>query len=252
MEALFIHVEQYKAFSVLFRLNRMDSLRAVINDLKVFCYGGLSTLPMCIAGTMLLLGLFTTNYGMIFFLGGYLIGVPIIVFFVNKLLDVIGVSPLKKSRVCSLVVPFTAPYSEKGQAYSEAYEDDVLPYWIPMISFFSGYMMSNAGSLYTLQFSDSSANQSNVANRKTQALISFLTIFVFFIFILYFRSTMSCESLLQIVLSAIIFLGFGIGYFFLINTYGETRLTDIFGIANRVLMPSELNNGPVACAPVPS
>ena len=55
----------------------MDSLKTIIEDINVFIIGGIRSMPHTISGTMLLLGLFTANYAMLFFLLGFLVLTPI-------------------------------------------------------------------------------------------------------------------------------------------------------------------------------
>jgi hypothetical protein len=55
----------------------MESLKGIISDIRVFLYGGVLTLPLTIAGTLSILGLFTANYAVLFFLVGFLILTPL-------------------------------------------------------------------------------------------------------------------------------------------------------------------------------
>ena len=55
----------------------MESLKDIISDIRVFMYGGVLTLPLTIAGTLSILGLFTANYAILFCLVGFLILTPI-------------------------------------------------------------------------------------------------------------------------------------------------------------------------------
>ena len=61
-----------------------DTLRGIISDLHVFLYGGLRSLPFTLGGTMLILGLFTSNYAILFFLIGFLIAAPLATWVVNR------------------------------------------------------------------------------------------------------------------------------------------------------------------------
>jgi hypothetical protein len=61
-----------------------------------------------------------------------------------------------------------------------------------------------------------------------------------------------CEKWIGALLTAA---GFGTaGYYWydLLSKVGQGRLSDIFGIANRLLAPSAIQNGPIACVPIPS
>ena len=49
-----------------------DRLLDILKDMQVFVYGSIANLPLCIGSTMLLFGLFTCNYAMLFFGGEFL------------------------------------------------------------------------------------------------------------------------------------------------------------------------------------
>jgi hypothetical protein len=66
-------------------LIRMESLRDLLTDIHVLLRSGMTSLPLTIGGTMLLLGLCTANYAILFFLVGFLILVPSLVGGVNAL-----------------------------------------------------------------------------------------------------------------------------------------------------------------------
>ena len=51
----------------------LDTLKGIISDLHVFLYGGFRSLPLVMGGTMLILGLFTANYAILFLLLGFLL-----------------------------------------------------------------------------------------------------------------------------------------------------------------------------------
>lgn len=225
----------------------MESLRAVINDIKVFFYGGIMTLPLSIAGTMLIIGLFTANYGMIFFLCGYLIGVPLIVTLFNFIMRAFDFTRTGRSSNCGIIIPFTTLQNSSANSSANS-STDYISYWIPMVTFFIGYMLQNAVTLYLLEVSNDKSDPEAIQNRKSVALISFATIFIFSAIILYFRISTECDDILEIIVATIIFTLLGGTYYYLINIYGQSRLTDLFGIANRILKPNELNNGPLACA----
>ncbi len=59
-----------------------------------------------------------------------------------------------------------------------------------------------------------------------------------------------CETKTGGVITILAFSSLGYGWFKLLSSVGQDRLSDIFGIANRLLAPSALKNGPIACIPV--
>jgi hypothetical protein len=41
----------------------------------------------------------------------------------------------------------------------------------------------------------------------------------------------------------------GVSWYYALSSVGEDRLSDLFGIANRLLLPKVFRNGPIACLP---
>jgi hypothetical protein len=54
------------------------------------------------------------------------------------------------------------------------------------------------------------------------------------------------------IITTVTFVFLGNGWYKALSKVGEDRLSDLFGIANRLLPPSAINNAPIACIPVPS
>jgi len=239
----------------------MESLRDIISDIRIFLYGGITTLPLTIAGTLSILGLFTANYALLFFLVGYLILTPLGASILNLLIGLVFTgrtfNPFiaKKGDVCKLVIPFSTiktPYiSEEGMTVSSS--------WVAMISFFIGYVFTNGLELFSRNTQDStitvnttSASDINTqtSNRKSQAMIAMISTVIFAIIVLGFRFYSGCESTVGMILSTIVFIYFGNVWYKLLSKVGQDRLSDLFGIANRLLPPSAITNAPIACIPV--
>ena len=257
-----------------------DTLRGIISDLHVFLYGGLRSLPFTLGGTMLILGLFTSNYAILFFLIGFLIAAPLATWVVNRFIPLtwnagwyiayyislmfgkgiqqpgewLEMSYFKTQLgdVCKLVIPYLAT--------NDGAEVVISSEWMAMVSFFIGYVICNALQLYNTDMSNSaSINSANAADtemkvkkRKGQAMVALISIILFALIVLYFRMTEGCERAIGILLTTA---GFGTaGYYWydLLSMVGQGRLSDIFGIANRLLAPSAIKNGPIACVPIPS
>lgn len=235
----------------------MESLQAVISDIRVFLYSGIQTLPLSLAGTMLILGLFTANYAMLFFLVGFLVFVPVIHFITDALLfqGILPDSILTKSTdVCNIVVPFLNSNSSVESKYLGSQ-------WLSMISFFFGYMIHNSVKLLTrepeptraIEVTEKSVKEQDrkASYRKTQALVSMISMVVVACAIIVLRWSSGCEGLIGLVISIC---GYGLlGYlwYYLLSYTGQDRLSDLFGIANRLLAPGAIANGPVVCLPVP-
>lgn len=250
----------------------MDSLRDIISDIRIFLYGGILTLPLTIAGTLSILGLFTANYAMLFFLVGYLILTPLSALGLNIVLDAIfsgrSWNPFKAKwgDVCNVVIPFSQlPISSANTATnSKGTGTDatvVSSPWVAMVAFFIGYVFTNGLELYnretpantlTVTTKDASDLDKKVTNRKTQAIIAMVSTLVFALVVLGFRYYSGCESMLGMILTTFGFIFAGHGWYKVLSTIGEDRLSDLFGIASRLLPPSAINNAPIACVPVPN
>lgn len=232
--------------------SRMDTLQGVISDLRVFLYAGFQSLPLCVAGTFLIIGLFTSNYAMLFFLAGFLIAVPILHFGLDLLLRLILPTDWvhTTSDVCRIIVPFTNTAS--------ATTSQVTSQWMAMMLFFIGYMIRNGGKLMTrepeptagVELTETQVMELDrkASYRKAQAFVSLLTLVIVAAVLLIVRYRTGCES----ILGGIVSLGFGVGGYYwyeLLSAVGQDRLSDLFGVANRLLPPDAIVNGPVMCFP---
>jgi hypothetical protein len=221
-----------------------------VSDIRIFLYGGMTTLPLTIAGTMLLLGLFTANYAMMFFLLGYLLLSPLATIILNLLLPPNTLFPDVPSR-CQLT------YHNQKTADS-ASGGPLTTTWMSMVSFFLGYMINNASQLLSrespdeslLVTSDGATISKKILNRKSQALMSLISIVVFSIVVIYFRYSTGCDSILGIILTLVLSGTTGFVWYSILSLIGQNRLSDLFGIANRLLPPSAIQNQPIACMPV--
>jgi hypothetical protein len=237
----------------------MESLKNIISDIRVFLYGGILTLPLTIAGTMSILGLFTGNYAIMFFLLGFLIITPL----ASSIINIIGglgnfnIFKAKTSEICKLVIPFSTLNSSTGIESSSVISTP----WMAMISFFLGYLFTNSLALYSRETTDTQLNVTStassdlntmVSNRRSQAAVAMGSIILFGLILFGFRYYSGCESVLGMIITAIIFIFVGNGWYQALSKVGEDRLSDIFGIANRLLPPSAINNAPIACVPVAS
>jgi len=239
----------------------------LLEDLRVFIYGGIQTLPLTIAGLFLLLGLFAANYAYLFFLIGFLVITPIFTIIVNSvfepLADLIPFFNIKEKLTvkCSdqlqLVVPFG---SKTSNSSSSSTQFVVSSYWLSMMYFFFGYVITNAISILNRETvipenipeKEKENIRRKATNRKSSMVLSLITIALFAVVVLYFRYSKTCEStsLWSIVPTLLIFSSLGVAWYNILATTGQDRLSDIFGVANRLLSPDSLVNQPMACMPV--
>jgi hypothetical protein len=244
----------------------MDSLKDILTDIKILFTNGLQLFPLSIASTMLFIGLFTANYAMLFFLVGFLIVSPATAALINKLVDFICkamnlTSPfiVKDTNICRVAIPFTT-LANKTPSVPETV---VISEWMGMTLFFFGYMIMNG-----FQFIDkkspgdsdkSKIDESKIITRKTQAGLSIAAAILLLGFITYMRYNSGCESFMNeginwlsriiIIVVAVSFLGMGIGWYYALSSVGEDRLSDLFGMANRMLLPKVFGDKPIACLP---
>jgi hypothetical protein len=209
-----------------------DTLLALVDDFKVFVMAGIQTLPLTMAGTLLVLGFGTANYPMLFFLVGMLVVAPIVPFFVNLMFA----NESWRATGCGIV-----PGQDKY----------ILSQWIVMVNFFLGYMMTNAVKLYQLPAVEP-ADPQKTALRQSQCTMGMIVIALCMIVFFIIR-VLGCDSggrMALAVFAAIWGIGLGVGWYYLLNTSASGRLADLFGIANRLLSPSAFVNEPVGCVPV--
>ena len=235
-------------------LIRMESLRDLLTDIHVLLRSGMTSLPLTIGGTMLLLGLCTANYAILFFLVGFLILIPALVGGANALAAWMVWDFCKTSLhdVCNLVIPFHG--GPKGMIVATPEYILITP-WMTMMAFFLGYILQNAAVLYTRESPEVPIDETipdveaKTVTRKTQAIISLVTIVVFIVIVLKYRYDTGCEGALRILGASVVGGLLGVGWYSLLREVGQDRLSDLFGIANRLLPPSALANKPLACLP---
>ena len=238
-----------------------DRLLDILKDMQVFVYGSIANLPLCIGATMLLFGLFTCNYAMLFFLIGFLIAAPLVATAGNKLAEWLKLDMFlaNTSDVCGISTEFKTTPSATG-----AKEHVIISNWFAMMLFFGGYILMNAIQMVTRPEEvdnkiDSDKSQTGkLFNRTSQASTSVLIITLFLGAICVYRYQSQCESFINhswwlggiilIVLGAI-YISSGVGWYYLLSQMGEDRLSDLFGIANRLLPPGAFQKGPMACLP---
>lgn len=227
----------------------MDSLRGIISDLHVFLYGGIRTLPLTLAGTMVILGLFTANYAMMFFLVGFLIVIPFLSSALNALADTLvaafGIDAFKTktSDICNVVIP----YATLSNSSTVGGANVLCTTSFAMICFFLGYIMTNAVSLYQQPPKDG-ADPAMISNRKSHVILGMASIALFSLIMIGFRINSGCEpslgsiaGILVFVLGIVIFAGLGMGWYNILSVFTPSQpglLADLFGISSRILPES--------------
>jgi len=226
----------------------MDSLRGIISDLHVFLYGGMRTLPITLAGAMVILGLFTANYAMMFFLAGFMIATPIASGILNKIADYLVATfdldmfKAKTSDICKVVIPYSTMTNPSKVENTSIFCTTSYA----MICFFLGYMLTNAIALYKQPVEDG-ADPTKVSNRTSHAVLAIASIIVFGLICIGFRVYAGCEPTVGLVIGLIAFGALGYGWYNMLSKPSAGRLADLFGISNRILPASATSDKPMAC-----
>ena len=247
--------------------NTFNTLVDVMSDIRNFMYGGMVSLPLTISGTMLILGLFTANYAFLFFLLGFLVLTPLLSNTIDYLFKLV-LGPANEnslfkgyvSDICKMHIPYTTREKPVGVKLEQVSSST----WVAMISFFAGYLFINGFELYRsydsekgVEVPESEANgvKSKVLNRKSQVLFSMISIIVFFIFAMVYRFKSGCESKIGMIPIGMIptttfFTFLGYMWYKAFSSIAQDKLSDLFGIANRLLPSSAITNAPMACIPI--
>ena len=237
------------------------SLLTLLGDIKSFFIGGHQNLPLVLAGTFLILGLMSANYAMLFIVFGFVLVTPILSNIINLVVDTLllffppwlaDYFQIKNRDLCDIIIGF--PHTAK------AADDKATSFtttWLSMMVFILSYLMFNALALlnrdveYPPLATDDVKQQvdSGAGKRRTQAIISIFTITILTLFILGTRYASGCETAIGTVSTLLIFGGVGYGWYKMLSSVGQDRLSDIFGIANRLLGQGAMMNAPIACLP---
>lgn len=245
-----------------------STLRNIISDVNAFIYGGSIQLPMAIAGTFLILGFFTANYAMLFFLVGFLLLVPLAVHLLLNwpLSMVLGAVPSIRSLFSTKKSDMCGPmpnYKGVQNASKNNDEEITQPFstYVSMMSFFIGYLFTNALSMYTYstptnsitltstEQKDGTSVPESKTNRRVVTMMAMVLLIVFGIYLFYRRYSSSCDSIATIIVSIALFSYVGHGWYLALSGITEERVSDLFGMANRLLPPGAIANGPIACIP---
>lgn len=119
-------------------------------------------------------------------------------------------------------------------------------FWTAQLLFFTAYLIQNAITLYN-QESEVGADKRKVQNRKDQALTTIVVTSVIVPLLVLIRyNTTGCETAFGIVVSALVMIPLGIGWYKFAETCG-IRHADVFGIAGKMLSVSAKEPPPMMC-----
>ena len=269
-----------------------SNLFTVASDIRYFLLTGLKTIPLTIGGVMLLVGMLTANYGMLFFVSGMFVLAPLAAFLFNFLMSalfdrqglvagILGSAGSKMEISSSLrAILFSAKDKNvcnvagkwDGSDSDRTSIDLSVSYWITMTFFFVGYMLMNAVLLYLeptnypVATNDSTDAQGKSdpdafgkadagrTARRTQAVIAMIALSILTIIVLFTRLLMkgiagSCDGPVSFLIGLLGGGFLGVGWYYALSRVGNQRLSDVFGIANRLMIPMALVDKPYACLP---
>jgi hypothetical protein len=209
-----------------------NGLKVLIGHFKTFVYGGFDALDMSIGGTMLVLGLCTSNYAMMVFLFGYLIIVPIFGLGINFILKLLGINEFATH--------------------------------IGMSSYFISYLMFNAQTLYsyqgkkapedsTLDLPTGTNLDEKKDNRANKAISSmfYISIFALIMIIMEIYKIKNQPNIFITLIALVALVAFFVVittiYYFIVSLSSWRKHLDLFGISNRLLPNSALQDSQFAC-----
>jgi hypothetical protein len=235
------------------------SLFNIVSDVREFILAGARAFPTAFAATALFVGLFTANYAMLFFLIGLLILTPTLNAFLNWAFgSIFGAiygetvptwAMGNSTAICNVVLG--------DSDFSKSVSRQVISSWWALTVFIIGYLMTNALALYKLPVqypanasTDVQAQTDEKAMlRKSRAITALVVIAIAALILFAFRFASSCDSVFGLLVGALAFGSLSAGWFHTLSAVGQDRLSDLFGVANRLLSPFALANEPVACLP---
>ena len=230
------------------------NLFTMASDIKYFLLSGYQALPFVI-GTFSILGLYTAQFSMLFFLLGYLIIIPFLTLILN--FGASMVIPFKQKDVPWLlssdndICNMLSIPSEAGEETMKT----ILTPWLSMVTFFLGYIGMNAYSIlqkpveYPLKADAATkkATDNKAMLRRTQATVGLVVTAALAVFVLIMRTFVTgCDSIVGGILS-LGSVALGASWYVILSLGNDDRLSDVFGIANRLMTTSALNDAPYAC-----
>jgi hypothetical protein len=222
------------------------SIEAFVVRSREFLLHGFRMLPIIIAAFSFIIGIGQANMAFFFLFLGVAFIVPVTNMILNPIVGALfglGVPEyLFKIKGSGVGCPVFGEFANAG---------DTVSLWLASLVFFVTYFFINAYNLYNRP-SDPGAPDYKVDARQTQALMAMAIILLFGIAMLLYRFflTQGCESPLGMPVALLTFIPLAYYWYqYLVNCSGD-RLTDLFGVANRIMVePSSAGPGAV-CLPV--
>ena len=224
---------------------------SILATLRTSLLLGFKSLPLLLIGFIMFLAFGLGNMSLFVLLSGHIFIVPIITeIFHYCSAGSPNIALLVSNDISQLVpTPLGSPQTPVN----------VFPsYWMAHISFFFGYLLSNAVSMYRqepdlqlIQGASSDAVKASIstkiAARKEKALTLIISTTVFFILIAILRMIVTGAETFAGVSIAIIFLGMAGGAWYIIAELLGVTNSDVFGIAMQMMSPDSAATKPKTC-----
>jgi hypothetical protein len=217
------------------------------------------SLPVLLAGSILVLGLAQGNFNLLFFFTGMFIITPLATVLLNLAVGLLfTIWPFKNidklfwqseyanAEQCTL---FATP--SKGQEFNPPTGGVVVPaYWMTIMAFFFSYLYFNADNLYNKPAEPNAPKRAVIA-RQSQSMISMFVLVITAVLFTFFRYSTSCDTGLGIFVSWILGYYLAFGWYSFMKSCGLGRLDDLFGINNQLLpKQSYQEEDPKVCVPM--
>jgi len=237
----------------------MSFLGELVCNIRSMTSHGFRSLPVLLAGSILVLGLAQGNFNLLFFFTGMFILTPLATVILNMIVEFIfGFWPFTNiskifwqnqhanAEQCTL---FGTPV--KGQEFNPPTAGTVVPaYWMTIMAFFFTYLYFNASNLYNKPIEKNAPKKAVIA-RQSQSIISMVVLTITAILFTIFRYSTSCDTGLGIFVSWMLGYYLAYGWYNFMKSCGLGRLDDLFGINNQLLpKQSYEEEDPKVCVPL--
>ena len=231
------------------------SASGLVSGIKEYIYHGIQQLPIVLAATSLLFTITTGSVAHANLAGGLIIIIPFFrSYFINiSILDLFVGRFLPFTRSTGKSCDIIQSMDKSLNSFINSGTKPIPSYWLTSISFFIGYVVSNAVDSLTLS-SESSADPTHIEKRKSQAVYCIIATLVISCILLVsrFRMMSGCEGLTfwakitSIVAAAgAAVIGYGV---YGISRNCKARASDLLGILSQILPASASSPHPIVCA----
>lgn len=215
---------------------------SLLESVKTILLLAFRSLPLLIISFIGFLAIGLGNMGLFILFIGHALAVPI----VTEMIHVATKNNTDNLTSYNDVTQLVPTVPSTGVSYRNLV--NIMPsYWMAHISFFFGYLLTNAVDIYTSQPLDKNASPILIESRKSRAATIMSITIILLLVLSYLRiSTTGVEQFSGIIL-AIVLLGFtGVGWYYLAKGLGA-RNSDIFGITVQMISQETAKDKPMTC-----